>query len=67
MGRAAQNIFLSGNLGNREKIVCKMKVLFTIAYIQSTIGLQFYLVKRYIDKVTKSGIQAITVSGDVEK
>ena len=44
-----------------------MKVLFTIAYIQYTIGLQLYLLKRYFDKVTKSGFQAIKVSGDVEK
>ena len=44
-----------------------MKVLFTIAYIQYTIGLQLYLLKRYIDKVTESGFQAIKVSGDVAK
>ena len=61
-----KNIFLPTNLGNGEKIVCKMKVLFTIAYIQYTIGLQLYLLKRYIDKVTESGFQAIKVSGDVE-
>ena len=65
--RAAKNVFLSGNLGTWEKIVCEMKVLFTIAYIQYTIGLQLYLLKRYIDKVTESGFQAIKVSGDVEK
>ena len=65
--RAAKNIFLSGNLGNGEKIVCEMKVLFTIAYIQYTIGLQLYLSKRYIDKVTESGFGAIKVSGDVDK
>ena len=65
-GRAAKNIFLSVNLGNWEKIVCEMKVLFTIAYIQYTIGLQLYLSKRYIDKVTDSGFQAIKVFGDVE-
>ena len=45
----------------------KMKVLFTIAYIHYTIGLQLYLLKRSIDKVTESGFQAIKVSGDVEK
>ena len=44
-----------------------MKVLFTIAYIQYTIGLQLYLLKRSIDKVTESGFGAIKVSGDVEK
>ena len=65
--RAAKDIFLSGNLGNGEKIVCEMKVLFTIAYIQYTIGLQLYLLKRSIDKVTESDLQAIKVSGDVEK
>ena len=31
------------------------KVLFTIAYIQYTIGLQLYLLKMSIDMVTKSG------------
>ena len=60
-----QKIFSS--LGNGDKIVCEMKVLFTIAYIQYTIGLQLDLLKRYIDKVTESGFQAIKVSGDVEK
>ena len=54
-------------LGNGEKIVCKMKVLFTIAHIHYTIGLQLCLLKRYIDKVTGSGFQAVRVSGDVEK
>ena len=54
-------------LGNGEKIVCEMKVSFTIADIQCTIGLQLYLLKRSIDKVTESGFQAINVSGDVEK
>ena len=44
-----------------------MKVLFTVGYIQYTIGLQFYLFKRYIDKVTESDFQHIKVSGDVEK
>ena len=44
-----------------------MKLLFTIAYIQYTIGLQLYLLQRSIDKVTESGFQAIKVSGDVEK
>ena len=53
--------------GKRGKIVCDMKVLFTIAYIQYTIGLQLYLLKRYIDKVTESGFQAIKVTGDAEK
>ena len=67
MGRTATNIFLSGNLGNGEKMVCKIKVLFTIAYKHYTIGLQLYGLKRYIDKVTESGFQAIKVSGDVEK
>ena len=62
--RAATYVFLSGNLGNGEKTVCEMKVLFTIAYIQYIIGLQLYL---SIDKVTESGFQAIKVSGDVEK
>ena len=61
-----ENIFLSGNLRNREIIVCEMKVLFTIGYIQYTIGLQLYLLKRSINKVTESGFQAIKVSGDVE-
>ena len=42
---AANNILLSGNLANGEKIVCEMKVLFAIAYIQYTIGLQLYLLK----------------------
>ena len=32
-----------------------------------TIGLQLYLLKRSIDKVTESGFQAIKVSCDVEK
>ena len=64
--RAAKHIFLSGNLGNGEKIVCEMKVLFTIACMQYTIGLQLYLLKRSIDKVTESGFQAIKGSGDVE-
>ena len=44
-----------------------MKVLFTIGYIQYTIGLQLYLLKRSIDKVTGSWIQAIKVSGDAEQ
>ena len=65
--RAAKNIFHSGSLGNEEKIVCEMKVLFTIAYIRYTIGLQLYLLKKSIDKVTESGFQAIKVSGDDEK
>ena len=65
--RAAKNIFLSGNLGNTETIVCEMKVLFSIAYIQYKIGLQIYLMKRSIVKVTGSGFQAIKVSGDVER
>ena len=65
--RAAKNIFLSGNVGNGDKIVCDMKVLFTIACIQYTIGQQLYFLKRYIDKVTESGSQVINVSGDVEK
>ena len=43
-----------------------MKVLFTIAYIQYTIGLQLNLLKRSIDKATESGFQSIKVSGDVE-
>ena len=30
-----------------------MKVMFTIVYIQYTIGLQLYLLKRYIDKELK--------------
>ena len=34
IARAVTNISLSGNLGNGEKIVCEMKELFTIAYIQ---------------------------------
>ena len=42
-------------------------ILFTIAYIQYKIGLQLYLLKRHIDKVTESGFQAIKVSVDVEK
>ena len=66
-GRAAKNMFLSENLWNGEEIVCNMKVLFTIAYIQYTIGLQLYLLKFSIDKVTESGFQAIKVFGDVEK
>ena len=53
--------------GKRGKIVFEMKVLFTIAYIQYTIGLQIYLLKRSIDTVTESGFQAIKVSADVEK
>ena len=65
--RAATNIFLSGNLERGGKIVCEMKVLFKIAYIQYTIGLQLYLLKWSIDKVTESGFQAIKVSCDVEK
>ena len=48
--RAATNIFLSGNLGNEEKIACEIKVLFTIDHIQYTIGLQLHLLIRYIDK-----------------
>ena len=44
-------------LGNGEKIVCEIKVSFTICYIQYTIGLQLYLLKRYIGKVTESGFQ----------
>ena len=44
-----------------------MKVLFAIAYIQYAIGLQLYLLKRSIDKVTESDFQAIKASGDVEK
>ena len=43
-----------------------MKLLFTIAYVQYTIDLQIYLLKRSIDKVVVSGFQAIKVSGDVE-
>ena len=50
-----------------QNIVCEMKVLFTIGYLQYTIGLQLHLLKRYIDKVTESGFQAITVSGDCMK
>ena len=65
LSRAANNIFRSGNLGN-WKVFCEMKVLFTIGYIQYAIGLQLYLLKKYIDKVTE-GFQAINVSGDVEK
>ena len=65
--KAAKTIFLSGNLGNGDKIVCKMKVLFTIACIQYIIGLQLYLLERSIDKVTAGGFQAIKVSGDVAK
>ena len=49
------------------KIVCEIEVLFTIAYIQYIIGLELYLLKRYIDKVTESGFQAIKFSCDVEK
>ena len=37
----------------RRKIVCEIKLLFTIAYIQYTIGLQLYLLKRNIDKELK--------------
>ena len=44
-----------------------MKVLFTISYIQYTIGLQLYLLKRYIDNATESGFQVLKVSGDVEE
>ena len=44
-----------------------MSVLFAIAYIQYTIGLQCCLMKMSIDKVTESGFQAIKVSGNVEK
>ena len=65
--QGCKNIFLSGNVGNGEKITCEMKVLFTIGYIQYTIVLHIYLLKRYIDKVTESGIRAIKVSGDVKK
>ena len=65
--RAAKNILLFVNLGYGDKIVCEMKLLFTTGYIQYTIGLQLYLSKRYIDKVTESGFQAIRVSGDVAK
>ena len=50
-----------------KSIVYKMKVLSIIAYIQHTISLLLYLLKRYIDKVTESDLQAIKVSGDVEK
>ena len=64
---AAKKNFLSANLGNGEEIVCEMNVLFTIDRIQYRIGLQLYLLKQYIDKVTESGFQAIKVSGDVEK
>ena len=40
----------------------------TIAYTQYTIGLQLYLLKKSIYKVTESGFQAIKVSSsDVEK
>ena len=69
-GRAASNVFLSGNLRNEETIVCDINILFTIAYIPIipyTIGLQLYLLKRSIDKVIESGFQTIKVSGDVEK
>ena len=65
--RAAKTNFLSETLGNGETFVCEMKVLFTIGYIQYAIGLQLYLLKRSIYKVTESGFQAIKVSGDVEK
>ena len=34
-----------------------MKVFFAIAYIQYTIGLQLYLLIRYIGKVIESGIK----------
>ena len=54
-------------LGNREIIFCEMKVLFTTAYIQYTISLQLYLLKRYLAEVTERGFQAIKVAGDVEK
>ena len=40
--RAANNIFLSGNLRDEEQIVCEMKVLLTIAYIQYTILYTIY-------------------------
>ena len=51
-------------LGNGDKIVCEMKVLYiyTIRYVCS-----FICRKRYVDKVTENGFQAIIVSGDVEK
>ena len=44
-----------------------MKVLSTIAYIEYTISLQVYLLKKSIDNVTESGFKAIKVSGDVDK
>ena len=65
--QSCKKYFPFWELGKRAKVVCKMKVLFTIAYIQYTIGLQLYLLKRYIGKVTESSFQAIKVSGDVEK
>ena len=42
-----------------------MKALFTIDYIQNTLGL--YLLKWYIAKVAEGGFQAINVPGDVDK
>ena len=66
--QSCKNIFFLGNLGDGEEIVCEMKVLFIIAYMQYTIGLQIYLLKKgYIDKVTESSLQAIKVSDDVAK
>ena len=62
-----QKIFSFLGTWETGNIVCEMKVLFTIAHIQYTIGLQLYLLKRYIDKVTESGFQATKVSGDVAK
>ena len=44
-----------------------MRVLFTISYVQYTIGLQLDLLERSIDKVSETVFQAIKVSGDVEK
>ena len=58
-------------LGTRETrkifLLDESFVYTTIAYVQYTIGLRLDLLKRYIDIVTESGIQAIKLSGDVEK
>ena len=64
--QSCRKYFPFRELGKREKVVCEMKLLFTIACINISIGLQLYLLKRSFDKVTDSGFQAIKVFGDVE-
>ena len=53
--------------GKRENNCLRDESIVYNNFIQYTIGLQLYLLKRFIDKVTESGFQAIKVSGDVQK